>query len=142
MLRVEFEDEGRRLERRTEQWLNAFAYFSRIAVNLLSVLVLLMALRYTSGPFETLVVALIGALYIALRAIFVGMTLMFGRLGLTLARELDTIYRRLDPAYRPAPAPSASFGHWNATMRWKAAIDVFFLSVMGLICVWWMYSGR
>lgn len=110
-------------------WLNIW----RVAVQMFYVAVVLVVFKLLHGRLETIVVALFGIVYVAIRWVGIGVVLMHRDFAFGIQTELDTIKAAVVPGFKNTHA--SEYGE----LKRKANMPIWFawggLSAISLICL-------
>ena len=124
-----------------EKFLSLLAYLWRIAMNLIMLAIVVGILSRVHDRFETIVVAILGLLYVTIRTIAFGQALMFTQLAIGIDSDFSRIRRLLgdesvDEHQKEVTELKANFDRRMG----RAYVDIFFLAIISLICLYQLIS--
>jgi hypothetical protein len=109
----------------------ALGYIWKVAVNILILCIVGWALDKLHDRTETLIVAVLGMIYVTIRTTQGFQTLAIVQIGLTHQEQLDAIRTWIDGTYQPDRSEELTL---FKRARAKFYIDGFFLALISLLC--------
>lgn len=114
-------------------------YIWRVLTNLFYLAVVMYALASLKGRLEMLVISTLGMIYVTIRSIAGGQFIaMLGTAAATQV-QLEAIRARLDGTFDPAPTQDFEDAQRTWTVKWM--IDVAFLAIISLLCIFTFFTG-
>ena len=114
----------------------ALGYIWKVVVNIVILFIVAWALDKLNGRTETLIVAVLGMIYVTIRTTQGFQLLAMGELALLHQEQIDAIRTWIDGTYQPDRAELKLFKR----VRAKFYIDGIFLALISLLCMLVFFS--
>jgi hypothetical protein len=119
----------------------ALSYTWRVAVNVFYVCVVLYVFANINEKSLQIVVAILGLLYVTIRSIAIGQYFTNAPMLIGLVKSIDELKERLGIPRTGTPEEYEAVDAMLRTTTVKTYIDSGFLSLIGLICLFVLFSA-
>ena len=119
----------------------AFSYTWRVVVNVFYVLVVLFVFAHIEGRDTKIIVAVLGFLYVTIRGIAIGQFFGYAPMLISLVKSVDELKEAAGIPRVGMPEEYEAVDALLARTRVKTYIDGAFLSLIGLMCLFALFSA-